>query len=156
MQSRGRISLLLSLMLLPWSVAITSGCSQNEEPVLIAGIGAGISFLETQRLLSRQLSEWKNVELTTLDPDDNRPPYRFEIWETDNLSLAQLTGSARFSYFNERLIAIEVFPTDGQDSVQDSPGVTVRTGKDYRGRRFVRIEAKKLMNELNSWISKYS
>ena len=124
--------------------------------------------------LLRQLGDQGSRTIVTEDSklpgNDRRPRFDMYTIEIPDREFCGQKGTLRLLFFNDRLASPWFYPEQSQPCLQHlrGSGVTVSDkqttvgniitwfGTDYRGRPYVAWEDRRLREEQDRWISKYS
>ena len=142
----------------------------NTKVELLPGFQSYESISAVSRQLGVQASRAKVTEDSKLPPSDRRP--RFDIYtiEVPDRAFCGQKGTLRLLFFNDRLASTSFYPERSQPCLEylRRSGVSVSdkqatvgdiitwSSTDYKGRPYIAWEDRRLREEQDRWISKYS
>ena len=142
----------------------------NTKMELLPGFRSYESISVVSKHLGDQASRVKVTEDSKLPASDRRP--RFDIYtvEVPDREFCGEKGTLRLLFFNDRLASTWFYPEQSESCLQHlrSSGIMVSdkqttvgdtiiwSSTDYKGRRYVAWEDRRLREEQDRWISKYS
>jgi hypothetical protein len=114
----------------------------------------------------------QDIERSSLDPGDKRPPYDLVTLGVVEYQHLGVTGELRLGLFNDRLMNVWFYPTDIEAylaalKTRDVAVTTERTNtttgnvrvwsqRDFRDRTYVGWSDRRLEDQSARWISRYS
>jgi hypothetical protein len=142
----------------------------NSKVELIPPFHSYESISAISKKLADQAHRGKVTEDSKLPPNDRRP--RFDIYaiEIPDREFCGQKGILRLFFFNDRLASTSFYPEQSESCLQHlrSSGIIVSDKQtavgdaviwfniDYKGRRYVLWGDRRLHEEQDRWISKYS
>lgn len=131
---------------------------------LIGGFSSGMTLDAVQ-----QKAEQSGVSLTQLNDYDPGSGHTYERWQAVPFADRGATGYAELDFFDSRLISVAYFPADDRTYLDrlsadlripldrevrspDDRRVRIRTGVDYKGRRYAVWEDRNLRSALDEWM----
>lgn len=142
----------------------------NSKVALILGFHSYESISTISRQLGAQANRAKVTEDSKLPPSDRRP--RFDIYtiEVPDSEFCGQKGILRVLFFNDRLASTWFYPEQSESCLHHlrGSGITISDKQttvgdtiawssiDFNRRRYVAWEDRRLREEQDRWISKYS
>ena len=142
----------------------------NSKVELILGFHSYESISTISRQLGDQANRAKVTEDSKLPPSDRRP--RFDIYtiEVPDSEFCGQKGILRLLFFNDRLASTWFYPKQSESCLHHlrGSGITISDKQttvgdtiawssiDFNRRRYVAWEDRRLREEQDRWISKYS
>jgi hypothetical protein len=120
--------------------------------------------VEIYNFLHHKNIAWHEVERSSLDPEDKRPPFNVLRIMLPDYSHQGIDGELIVLFYNDRLTSVTFYPFDANKYISrirekeliNRKGVNVQTGQDFRGKTFFEWYDQTLKNSMNLWLMKYS
>jgi hypothetical protein len=110
------------------------------------------------------------VEHVKLGPEDRRPSYDLYEIELPGQEFCGDRGALKLTFFNDRLMSTTFYPANPKECLARLPYLEIRTGKgeavegntliaaniDYRDRAYISWSDRRIVEELDKWVMRYS